>query len=459
MPQPQCNAPQCNAPKATTQDIVVKFEPKRYISYIIKAVTASKNNKILPVDSDWHEMEDKLKNSDAVFVDDMTDIADDCSTVALSSLPRSFSSMESMESVESMEDENDTTPYAFCYTNFNWLSILGHGSFGTVFLTEYDYNNNNNNNNTKIKHKRPQFYAVKTLAKTRIEEGDMEQILFEKKILMELRSPFVLRFYGTCQSKDELYFVTEALEHGDLFHALYYGVRIDHATCAFCAACILLGLDFIHSKNVVYRDLKPENIMIGANGYPKIIDFGLAKHIPYVKQSEDGIMRKFTKCHTLCGTPEYFAPEIIMKSGYDTAVDIWAMGVLIYEMIFRRTPFVNPDSTEDTYILDMFTNVIVSYKHGVELPLKMDRKTDGTSNARNLVTQLLSGHKIGRLGEYKTVAGLLQHPYFAGLYSAHELYRQTIPAPTIPTKYSGRDIYPENYAEEYKGKQDRFIGF
>jgi serine/threonine protein kinase len=438
---------QVQSNEETTQDIVVKFEPKRYISYIIKAVTATKKNKILPVDSEWCELEDKIKNSDAVFSDDMTDMADDYSTVALSSLPRSFSSMESMESVG---EENDTTAYAFCYTNFTWLSVLGHGSFGTVFLTEYE---------TKTKHIHPRFYAVKTLAKTRIEEGDMEQILFEKKILMELRSPFVLRFYGTCQSKDELYFVTEALEHGDLFHALYHGGRIDHATCVFYSACILLGLDFIHSKNIVYRDLKPENIMIGANGYPKIVDFGLAKHIPYVKQSEEGITHKVTKCHTLCGTPEYFAPEIIMKSGYDTAVDIWAMGVLIYEIIFRRTPFVNPDSTEDTRIFDMFTNILISHKHGVVLPLKMDRKTDGTPNARNLVTQLLSGNKAERLGEYKTLAGLLHHPYFKGLYSVEELYHQTIPAPTIPPKYSGRDIYPENYGEEYKGNQDRFMEF
>ena len=160
----------------------------------------------------------------------------------------------------------------------------------------------------------------------------MEQIILEKSLLMQLDSPFILRFYGPSQTNNELYFVTELLEHGDLFHAIYNEHNLTHEACVFYTASIILGIDYIHSKNIVYRDLKPENIMIGSNGYPKIIDFGLGRQLPYTK-IENGKMRSYSQCYTLCGTPEYFSPELILENGYDYSVDVWAMGVLLYEMI------------------------------------------------------------------------------------------------------------------------------
>jgi serine/threonine protein kinase len=417
-------------------DVSVKIQSQNYISHIIKLLTLTNrnNSKILPVEAVFCDLEDKLNKCDAAFTD-----GDECSTVALSSNPSSFSS------IESFGEEDDGVYYP---NNFKMLSVLGSGSFGTVYLAEYE--------NQK---KEKQVYAVKRLMKIKIHESQMAQIMSEKQILMSISDPFILRLHGTCQTNDELYFVTEALEHGDLYSAIYCGDKLIHEETVFYAACIILGLEFIHSKKVVYRDLKPENIMIGSNGYLKIIDFGLAKQLPYMKLSEDKTLRKYTKCNTLCGTPEYVAPEIIMGNSYDGAVDIWALGVIVYEMITRRTPFMVKQKDAD-YITQMFTNIVLACKHGIEVDVKLDRKTDRTPNARNLITQLLNGKPDRRVGRNKTPKSLLQHPYFTSLsMNPDDLYSQTYPAPILQPPFIGTDIETAKDVEKYEGDQDIFKEF
>jgi serine/threonine protein kinase len=412
-----------------SDNIIVKFAKSNYISNIIKLLNLTTPNKVLPTDNDFYDIEKKINDCKTEFTDN-----DDCSTVALSSNPSSFSSDESAEEYFS----NKT--YSFTPNKFIMLSVLGNGSFGTVVFAKYEN----------------RLYAVKKLPKHRISKEEIEQIMLEKKILMQLDTPFALQFYGTCQTKNELYFVTEALEHGDLFQAIYDGERLSHEECVFYGSCIIMGLDFMHKKNIVYRDLKPENIMLCENGYPKIIDFGLAKQLPYMKLLEDGSLRQYRKCHTLCGTPEYVAPEIILNKAYDTAADIWAFGVFLYEMICRRTPFLD-DKKNGDYITNMFTNIVLCAKNGIEISKKIDNKTNGTPNARNLITQLLSGDETNRIGPNNTTVDLLNHPYFlsTGL-NTDDLNNQTMEAPSIPSPYIGRDIDTLKDVEEYTGEQDMF---
>lgn len=413
-----------------TDNIIVSFAKNNYISNIIKLLTLTTPNKVLPV-NDIYEIEDKLKNSKTEFTD-----SDECSTVALSSNPSSFSSNESAEEYFSHNE------YNFTPNKFKYISVLGSGSFGTVVLAEYD------------KHE----YAIKKIPKHKIIKEDVDQIMLEKKLLMQMDDPFVLRLYGTFQTNNELCFVTEPLEHGELWQAIHDGNKLTHEERVFYGACIVLGLDFIHSKSIVYRDLKPENIMIASNGYPKIIDFGLAKQLPYLKRGEDGIMRSYTKCYTLCGTPEYVAPELILGKGYDCAADIWSLGVMIYEMIFRRTPFI--DHINKTDITTLFTNIVLCGKNGILISKKTDQRTDGTPNARKLITQLLNGEKTERLGCNNTPRSLLNHPYFLSTkINVEDLYNQTIPAPIIQPLLIGSDLETLKDVEEYTGDQEMFKEF
>jgi len=406
--------------------IIAKFAKQNYISHIINLIKLITPNKVVPVQSDFYDIEDKINKCTDLFIDN-----DECSTVGLSSNPSSFSSDISAEEL-----------FSFDESRFNILSVLGSGSFGKVFLAECE---------TKL-------YAIKKLPKNRISKDEMAQVLLEKQILTAMENPFVLRLYGTYQTKNELCFVSEVVENGDLFNAIYNGDRLTHQSCVFYGACIVLALDFIHSKNVVYRDLKPENIMIGSNGYPKIIDFGLAKQLPYSK-IENGDVRTFTKCITLCGTPEYVAPEMILRKEYDGSVDIWALGVILYEMICRTTPFVDNKKDSDI-IVRLFTNIVLAFKNGIDMSNKIDKRTDGTDKARTLMIQLLSGNTTQRLGTNNRPSILLQHPYFTSTsIKCCDLYNQSIPAPILQNKFVGTDIENENYVEEYSGSNEIFIDF
>jgi serine/threonine protein kinase len=203
--------------------------------------------------------------------------------------------------------------------------------------------------------------------------------------------------------------------------------------------------------------------MIGENGYPKIIDFGLAKQLPYMKL-DNGIMTRFSRCYTLCGTPEYVAPELIIGKSYDYGIDIWAFGVLLYEMICRYTPFTDGNKKKDIERVDcitnIFKNIIMCGKNGIEISHKVDKKADGTPNARNLITQLLNGNIESRLGKNNTPKNLLSTPYFLSTgINVDELYNQTIEAPNIQPQYIGRDIETAPQIEEYDDDQDIFTPF
>ena len=119
---------------------------------------------------------------------------------------------------------------------------------------------------------------------------------------------------------------------GELFSYLRKVTRFCQYTTIFYAAELVLALEYLHSYDIVYRDLKPENLLIDARGHIKITDFGFAKVL--YRQ----------KTWTLCGTPEYLAPEIILGKGHDKSVDWWALGILVYEMLAGYPPFFDQDN-------------------------------------------------------------------------------------------------------------------
>ncbi len=141
-----------------------------------------------------------------------------------------------------------------------------------------------------------------------------------------LDHPFILKFVSFFQDVNYLYLAYEFLPGGDLFTKLKSDNKFTFEKSQFYIGQVIIALEYFHNHNIIYRNLKPENILINKNGYIKITDFELVKKI------ED-------RTYTLCGTPGYMAPEIILNTGYSMGVDWWTVGILLYEMICGVDPF------------------------------------------------------------------------------------------------------------------------
>ena len=156
-------------------------------------------------------------------------------------------------------------------------------------------------------------YALKMITKRQvIEAGQVKGVLREKQIMASIEHPFILPLNGSFQDADFLYLLLPVHQGGELFNVVHTNDRdgLDNDASQFYGACILEALGYLHARNIVYRDMKPENALIDKDGYCIMVDFGFAKIV-------------VDKTYTLCGTPEYLAPEIIMSKGHDKAVDYW----------------------------------------------------------------------------------------------------------------------------------------
>jgi len=201
------------------------------------------------------------------------------------------------------------------FGHLEYHRIVGTGQFGLVRVVR----------NTRTN----EVYALKVMHKAPIVESkQIEHVLNERRILQEASShQFCVKLCGAYQDRNSLYLLQEWVPGGELFHHLDLEGAFDEPTAMFFAASVLLSLEFLHNKGIVYRDLKPENLLLDAHGYIKLADFGFAKQIG----SE--------KTYTICGTPDYQSPEVIMRRGTTRAADYWALGVLIFEMLVGDPPF------------------------------------------------------------------------------------------------------------------------
>lgn len=153
----------------------------------------------------------------------------------------------------------------------------------------------------------------------RNQEGNTKD---EKNILASINYPFIVKMFFSFQSSTKLYLVVEYCQGGELFYHLRRNKTFSVEKSKFYIAEILLALNHLHEKNIIYRDLKPENVLLHVNGHIKIADFGLSKYDldrTFLTNSAN------TKTYTFCGTPEYLAPEIIKGKGYNHSIDIWSL--------------------------------------------------------------------------------------------------------------------------------------
>lgn len=201
--------------------------------------------------------------------------------------------------------------------DYDRIKAIGSGAYGEVFL---------------VRDKSAfSYHAMKVVQKeVVVERNHVKHLILEKKILQCIQFPFVISLDAAFKDNVYLYYVLPYVAGGELFTYIQkYGNFADDLT-KFYASQVVLALEYLHHCEIVHRDLKPENVLVDINGYLKLCDFGFCK-----------VLKK--KTWTLCGTPEYLAPEVIMSKGYSFAVDWWAFGVLVFEMVAGNPPFFASD--------------------------------------------------------------------------------------------------------------------
>ena len=180
-----------------------------------------------------------------------------------------------------------------------------------------------------VKHdKSGKIYAMKTVSKALVAGSSMKaRPLAEKQILMMCDSPHIIKLYNTYQDPTELHFLLELCICGDLFGLMKGNDLFGDMPCVqYYSAVVIEALLHLHSKHIVYRDLKPENLLAKPNGKIKLCDMDMAKVV-------------FGMTYTVCGTPEYMAPEIVGQTGHGAAVDWWSLGIFVHELLTGKTPF------------------------------------------------------------------------------------------------------------------------
>jgi serine/threonine protein kinase len=294
--------------------------------------------------------------------------------------------------------------------SFSIGDTLGTGTFGRVRLVSCKVDSVE------------QFFALKMLKKSEIIKlKQVEHIKAEKAILSQICHPFIVNLFAAFQDEKNLYMLQEYIIGGELFSQLRKVGRFSNDTARFYASEIVLALEYLHERNIVYRDLKPENLLIDKEGHLKITDFGFAKYV------ED-------RTWTLCGTPEYLAPEIIQSKGHGKAVDWWALGVLIFEMLAGFPPFYDENP------FGIYQKILAGR---IEFPAHFHK------DAKDLVTKLLTADRTKRFGCLKDGAeDIKRHKWFK-IVEWPKCYHKKIKPPFLPlykgdNDTSNFDKYPDS---------------
>uniref|UniRef100_A0A4W5LXU0 Protein kinase C n=1 Tax=Hucho hucho TaxID=62062 RepID=A0A4W5LXU0_9TELE len=295
--------------------------------------------------------------------------------------------------------------HKFTLDNFILHKMLGKGSFGKVFLAE-------------LKSSR-EFFAVKALMKDVVlMDDDVECTMVERRVLsLAWEHPFLTHLHCTFQTTENLFFVMEYLNGGDLMFHIQNCHKFDVQRSTFYAAEIICGIQFLHSKGIVYRDLKLDNVLLDSEGHIKIADFGMCKEN----------MEGETRTCTFCGTPDYIAPEILLGQKYGSSVDWWSFGVLLYEMLIGQSPFHGRNEEE------LFQSI----------------RTDDPCYPRWLAKDLFVREPERRLG---VKGNIRQHSFFKDT-DWNALEKREVAPPFRPTVKSPSDV--SNFDKEFINEKPR----
>jgi serum/glucocorticoid-regulated kinase 2 len=253
-----------------------------------------------------------------------------------------------------------------------------------------------------------EIFAMKVLKKeVLVKRKQVGHTQTERLIMETVDHPFMVNLRFAFQTRSKLYMVMDYFCGGELFFHLRSG-RFNESRARLYAAEMVLALDFLHTRGIIYRDLKPENVLLDSDGHIKITDFGLSKQSAGLTQ-------------TFCGTPAYLAPEVIRGGQYDCAVDWWSLGTLLYEMLCGMPPFYS-------------TNLNSMYKKILFSPLRLPSFL--SAPAASVLTMLLTREPRNRLGSGGG-GHVRNHPFFAQV-DWERLYHKEVDVEFKPRVLDGK---------------------
>ncbi|XP_067114654.1 microtubule-associated serine/threonine-protein kinase 3 isoform X1 [Osmerus mordax] len=313
-----------------------------------------------------------------------------------------------------------------CEIDFEMTKLISNGAYGAVYL---------------VRHKETkQRFAMKKINKQNlILRNQIQQAFVERDILTFAENPFVVSMFCSFETRRHLCMVMEYVEGGDCATLLKNmgPLPVDMARMYFAET--VLALEYLHNYGIVHRDLKPDNLLVTSMGHIKLTDFGLSKVglMNMTTNLYEGHIEKDAREFSdkqVCGTPEYIAPEVILRQGYGKPVDWWAMGIILYEFLVGCVPFFG-DTPEE-----LFGQVIsdeINWPEGEEAP---------PVDAQELITLLLRQNPLERMGTGGAVE-VKHHQFFHNL-DWNSLLRQK--AEFIPQLESEDDTsYFDTRSERY----------
>lgn len=329
--------------------------------------------------------------------------------------------------MEKSKSKGDKNKLRVKISDYEQLQTVGLGSFGRVRLCK-------NKTTSKI-------YVMKILKKNEIiKQKQVDHVYSEYNILSILNHPFIVKLIGVnLEDPKYLYLILEYIPGGELFSLLRTVQVFPLEQAKFYIAHIITIFEYLHSKNIIYRDLKPENILVNKDGYLKLTDFGFAKFL------------ENDKTYTLCGTPEYLAPEIILNKGHGKPVDWWTMGILLYEMLVGIDPFSDDDP------MRIYQKIV---KGKIHFPKTINK------DARSLIKHLLNIDTTKRYGCLKNgVKDIVNHRLFENFDWRSFVFLKLEPPYKPPLKSSSDtsnfSTYPDSDKEcpSIDNKSDPFINW
>ncbi|XP_006002800.1 serine/threonine-protein kinase LATS2 isoform X1 [Latimeria chalumnae] len=321
------------------------------------------------------------------------------------------------------------------------IKKLGTGAFGEVCLT--------------LKVDTNALYAMKTLRKKDVlNRNQVAHVKAERDILAEADNEWVVKLYYSFQDKENLYFVMDYIPGGDMMNLLMrMGVFPEHLA-RFYIAELTLAIESVHKMGFIHRDIKPDNILIDLDGHIKLTDFGLCtgfrwthnskyyqkgNHVRQDSMEPSDLWEDLSNCkcgdrlkllqqraakqhqrclaHSLVGTPNYIAPEVLLRKGYTQLCDWWSVGVILFEMLVGQPPFLAPSPAETQF-------KVINWENTLHIPPQVKLSTEATDLITNLCCA--AEDRLGRNGADEIKA----HPFFTSIDFSLDIRRQ--PAPYVP---------------------------